>query len=318
MSVSATILAAALPVFDLATNSIAERIAGVDPAVCLSRFGDYPPSKGKLGFPRCLWEKPFPANEKFWLKDVDFSCASPWSDESGSVRAGTLISKRHVIFAKHFPLWKGVRILFVGKDGEVCPCRIVATKALEKCDIAIGLLDYEVTPNIHPAKVLPEDCAKWIGDGRGLPIVTFNQREQVFLSECRGITTNSISNVASTHAEWNALGGKIVTGDSGNPAFLLIGNEPILLYCLQTGGVGHGPAIHRYRREIQKTMDELCPGYALEAFDFRPGSGGKRTHVRRGIWYNSTDAHTDEIRSEGVPGSVRLLSDGVRFDLRAV
>ena len=77
MSVSAIILAATLPVFDYATNSIARRIAGVDPAVCLSRFDDYPPSKGKLGFPRCLWEKPFPANEKFWLKDVDFSCASP-------------------------------------------------------------------------------------------------------------------------------------------------------------------------------------------------------------------------------------------------
>ena len=56
MSVSALILAATLPVFDFATNSIAEWIVGVDPAVCLSRFSDYPPSKGKLGFPRCLWE----------------------------------------------------------------------------------------------------------------------------------------------------------------------------------------------------------------------------------------------------------------------
>ena len=104
MSVSAIILAGALLVFDFATNSIAQRIAGSDPAVSLSRFADYPPSKGKLGFPRCLWEKPFPANEKFWLKGVNFSCASPWSDESGTVRAGTLISKRHIIFAKHFPL----------------------------------------------------------------------------------------------------------------------------------------------------------------------------------------------------------------------
>ena len=268
MSVSAIILAAALPVFDFATNSIAERIAGVDPAVSLSRFAEYPPSKGKLGFPRCLWEKPFPANEKFWLRDVDFSCVSPWTDESGTVRAGTLISKRHIIFAKHFPLWKGVRILFVDQAGEVCPCRVAATKALEKCDIMIGSLDYEVTPNIHPAKVLPEDYEKWIGDGKGLPIVTFNQREQAFLSECRGITSNGVSNAAATNAQWKALGGKIVVGDSGDPAFLLIGDEPILLYCLYSGGVGHGPAIHRYRREVQKAMDELCPGYKLETFDF--------------------------------------------------
>ena len=264
----AAVLAVSFPILDYATNSVSERIAGVNPAVCLSRFADYPPSKGKLGFPRCLFEKPFPANEKFWLKDVDFSCVSPWSDECGTVRAGTLISRRHIIFAKHFPLWKGCRILFVDLAGEVCPCRVEATKAMEKCDIAIGSLDYEVTPSIHPAKILPENYADFLGDGKGLPIVTFNQGEKAFLSECRGITTNAVSNFASTNAAWKALGGRIVTGDSGNPAFLLVGSQPILIYCLHTGGSGHGPSIHRYRREIQKAMDELCPGYKLESFDF--------------------------------------------------
>lgn len=277
MTICAIILAAALPVVDFATNSIAARIAGVDPAVCLSRFADYPPSKGRLGFPRCLFEKPFPANEKFWLNDVDFSCASPWNDDYGTLLAGTLVSKRHIIFARHFSLRKGARILFVDRQGEVCPCTVEATKPLEKCDIAIGLLDYEVTPNVKPAKILPENFAEHIGDGKGLPIVTFSQREQAYLSECRGITSNGVSNAAATGGlrrqecrlpDWGALGGKIVKGDSGNPAFLLIGNEPILLYCLQSGGAGHGPAIHRYRREIQRAMDELCPGYKLEPFDF--------------------------------------------------
>ena len=268
MSVLTALLAAALPICDWATNSIAQRIAGADPAVCLSRFVDYPPSKGKLGFPRCLWEKPFPANEKFWLKDVDFSCASPWSDNAGTLRAGTLISKRHIVFAKHFALWKGVRILFTDNVVGVCPCYVGASKAIPGTDIQVAALDSEVTPNIRPAKILPEDYAKWIGDGRGLPIVTFNRCEEVFLSECRGITSNGVSNVASTNGVWKVFGGKIVVGDSGNPAYLLIGNEPILLYCLYSGGVGHGPAIHRYRREIQAAMDELCPGYKLEAFDF--------------------------------------------------
>lgn len=258
----------ALPVLDYATNSIAQRIVGADPAACLSRFVDYPPSKGRLGFPRCLWEKPFPANEKFWLKDVDFSCVSPWNDECGSLRAGTLISKRHIIFAKHFPLWKGCRVLFVGGEGEVCPCRVKATKALERCDIAIGSLDYEVTPSIHPAKILPDDFARYVGDGKGLPIVTFTQREKAFLSECRGMTTNMVMNGLSTNAVWKAIGGNIVVGDSGNPAFLLVGHQPVLLYCLLSGGVGHGPSIFAHRKEIQKAMDDLCPGYKLETFDF--------------------------------------------------
>ena len=269
MTICAIVLAATLPVVDFATNSIAERIAGVDPAVCLSRFVDYPPSKGKLGFPRCLFEDPFPPNPKFWLKGVDLSCASPWNDSCGTLRAGTLISKRHIVFAKHFALWKGVRILFTDNVVGVCPCYVGASKAIPGTDIQVAALDSEVTPNIRPAKILPEDYAKWIGDGKGLPIVTFNQREQVFLSECRGITSNGVANVASTNGAWKALGGKIVVGDSGNPAYLLIDNEPILLYCLYSGGAGHGPAIHRYRREIQKAMDELCPGYKLQVFDFK-------------------------------------------------
>lgn len=268
MIIAASVLMSILPLYDFATNSLAARICGTDPAVCLSRFLEYPPSKGRLGFPRCLFEKPFPVNTHFWLNDVDFSCVSPWSDNCGSLRAGTAISKRHVIFAKHFPLWSGVRILFVGFDGEICPCRIKATLPLDWCDIMIGLLDYELTPNIHPAKILPENFAQHIGDGKGLPIVTFNQREQALLSCLNGITSNGVFNVASTRETWKALGGEIVSGDSGNPAFMLIGNQPILLYCLFNGGVGHGPSIFHFRREIQKAMDELCPGYKLESFDF--------------------------------------------------
>ena len=267
----ASIVLAVLSVYVYATNSIAQRIEKADPSVCLSRFVDYPNCfrstvqksvQGALGTPH-------PAlSTHFWLKDVDFSCASPWCDESGSVRAGTLITKRHIIFAKHFPLWKGCRVLFVDKEGEVCPCRVKATKALAKGDIMIGSLDYEVTPNIHPAKVLPVDYEKYIGDGKGLPIVTFNQREEALLTECSGIETNYIGNAASTNVSKKALSKRIRTGDSGNPAFLLVGNEPILVYCLFSGGVGHGSPIHYYRAEIQRAMDELCPGYALEPFDF--------------------------------------------------
>ena len=158
--------------------------------------------------------------------------------------------------------------LFVDQSGEVCPCRVEQTKALEKCDIAIGSLDYEVTPNIRPAKILPDDYEKYIGDGKGLPVVTFNQNRQVFLSQSWCITTRDVLNTHAMNPSWETLGGKIVKGDSGNPAFLLIGNVPILLYCLFSGGVGQGPSILHHRREIQAAMDELCPGYKLESFDF--------------------------------------------------
>lgn len=272
MGVSVMLLAAALPVCDLATNSVNERVAGADPAVCLSRFVDYPPSRGKLGFPRCLFEKPFPCNEKFWLKDVDFSCASPWNDSCGAERAGTLISKRHVVFAKHFTLWKGVRILFVDQEGEVCPCNVEKTKDIAGTDITVGLLNAEVTPNIHPAKILPDDFYKHIGDGRGLPIVTLTRKERAVLAEANRIPTNGAPAAVRVRKPRSAarerLREEIVGGDSGNPAFLLVGRDLILLYCLHHGGVGSGPWLHMHRHEIQAAMDDLSPGYKLEEFDF--------------------------------------------------
>jgi len=240
---------------------------------CLSRFSDYPPGPGKLGFPRCLFETPFPANPDFWLKDVDFSCVSPWNDSYGRLRAGTAISKRHILFAAHFPLSKGTRIAFVGNTGEPSHYSIKEAKAVEGTDAMIGLLDYELTPDVNPAKVLPEGFEKWLKDGTKWPIVTFDQHERVTLSEMtfqwvekrkRMLT----SNLRPTDPLWKKFNFAIVGGDSGNPAFLLYKGHPILFYCLSTGGAGCGPFVHQHRPGMQKVMDELCPGYKLECFDF--------------------------------------------------
>ena len=271
MSVSAIILASALPVFDFATNSIARRVEESDPAVCLSLFNDYPNCVRRsesFSISRSA------LSTNFWLKGVDFSCVSPWNDSCGIQRAGTLISKRHIIFAKHFPLWKGVRILFVGADGGVCPCYIDRTKEIPDSDVMIASLENEVTPNIHPAKILPEDYETFVGDGRGLPVAIFNQNREVFLADVsiltiiKGVSRSMGCKLpkVESHRRFNK---RVGPGDSGCPAFILIGNEPILLLCLHRGGYGVGPLVHGYRKEIQTAMDELCPGYKLEEFDFQ-------------------------------------------------
>lgn len=173
-----TFIIATLSILQTATESVSNRLVNADPSIALQRFAGYPTG--------ARWGR-FAFNPKFWAKGIDFSCVGPWNSAGGSQRAGTAISKRHIVFAKHFPFGKGVRVVFVGEDGGVCPARIEESKAV---------------------------------------------------------------------------------GDSGNPAFLLIGNERVLLYCLTSGGCGCGPLLHIRRKEIQKTMDELCPGYTLECFDF--------------------------------------------------
>lgn len=240
------------------------RLEGADPALCLSRFAGYPSGAAN---------DRFTPNTNFWAKGIDFTCVSPWNSAGGSLRAGTLISRRHIIFAQHFPLAKGARILFVDDEGAVCPCYIEATKAIAGSDIMIGLLNAEVAPNIHPAKILPPDFQRHVGRAEQFPVVTFNQKEQLFLTRLAHIPTNLTLRVSM--CSWKPKNknrarfrDKIIVGDSGNPAFLLIKDQPVLIYCLHRGGCGSGPSIHLYRREIQATMDELCPGYKLESFDF--------------------------------------------------
>ena len=188
-------------------------------------------------------------------------------------------------------------MVFVGEDGGVCPCSITKTKRIDKTDIMIGLLDYELTPNIKPAKVMPADWASHIGSVTNFPVVTFNQKEHLLYSELTVVMTNGVpvrmfnNSVSRTNtpveivaadvtgrpnAESRKLQvpeaaiqhrGMIRVGDSGNPAFMVYKGEPVLMYCLFSGGVGHGPWIHKYLKEIQAAMDELEPGYHLTFAD---------------------------------------------------
>ena len=266
-------VALALNIAQSSGEFVDSRLAGLNPTNAISRYLEYSQRGAK---------DVFVPNTNFWLRGVDFSCVSPWNSGGGRLRAGTAISKRHVVLASHFSLWKGVRIVFVGEDGGVCPCYIENTRKVGKTDILIGLLNAELTPNIHPAKILPEDCEKYIGTGEGLPVVTFNQHEQALLTESEAIVTNGVPKKGFRSRKpgderRRAFMKMIVVGDSGNPSFLLVDGTPILLYCLHGHGYGcgSGPSIFAYRREVQAAMDELCPGYKLEAFDFAQMTSGK-------------------------------------------
>ena len=260
---SILILASALNAAHLG-NEVDGWLANANPTNGLARFLDYPASAKK---------SVFTPNPNFWARDVDWSCASPWNDRFGSQRAGTLISRRHIVFAKHFPLPPGTRLHLVDKHGIDWPCKIDKTKAIDESDIMIGSLTADAPEDIHPAKILPFNCANFIGTGEGLPVATFNNKEELVVASLALLAapTSTIHiGRCGPPAERQRLAFQkpIVGGDSGNPAFLIIDKQPIILYCLRGGGYGAGPALHCFRNDIQRVMDELCPGYKLEEFDF--------------------------------------------------
>nr|MCR5414954.1 hypothetical protein [Kiritimatiellia bacterium] len=129
MTVTAIFLAAALS--GGGWGDVDAAIANADPAKSLSRFSNYP-AGAKSG--------EFMPNPHFWAKNIDLSCASPWNDRFGQQRAGTLISRRHIIFAKHWPLSPGTIVTFVDRFGMAWPYKLEKTRGIDNSDIMIGLL----------------------------------------------------------------------------------------------------------------------------------------------------------------------------------
>lgn len=251
-------------VADLIAQSVDSRIAGKDPSRSLRRLA------GKLKL-----------NPDFWGREIDFSCISPRNDRFGGMRGGVAVSLRHVLFANHFPIPVGTRLHFIGNDGEVCTCSVDATRPVPSSDVGVGLLNAELTPNIHPAKILPDDFTNYVGTVKGLPCVVFDAESKGIVADVADIPANPKRWAAFSRLPADpgraAFGERIVVGDSGQPCFLIVGTEPVLLYTMKMGGGGAGPAVHLLRHEIQRVMDELCPGYKLESFDF--STVGKKKSV---------------------------------------
>lgn len=108
----------------------------------------------------------FIRNTSCWLNGVsNISCASPaqLSGAAWNTRAGTLITKKHVLFAKHYVpsiISGGTPLIFVADDNTVIRRNLVQLAFDTNLngngtDIAVGLLDNEVPSNIKIAKVLP-------------------------------------------------------------------------------------------------------------------------------------------------------------------
>ena len=271
------------------------RIGGRDPSASMPRFLDFAENAGR-------WR--FRFNPEFWARDVDFSCASPWNDRFRGQRAGTAVSSVHIVFANHYPFSPGTKLAFIGCDGSVHLRTYLSGTRVADTDLMVGLLDRPLPPTVRPASILPDDYADYIGDAADLPAATFDQEEKLMVTELWRIPTlpgaKSMSSrnmmfkpVMPKVAEGDDAAVKaaaerlkrrerraafyepLVTGDSGNPCFMIVGREPVLLYTVLSGGPGSGPALQKLRAPLQEAMDRMAPGHSLRVFDFRRLASGE-------------------------------------------
>lgn len=249
-------------VAQLAADAIDSRLAGKTAAASLALFATQSHTATPPAYVR---------NASFWGSDIDFTCCSVWNSSGSNTRAGTLISPRHVLFAAHYQILDGATVRFVDASGTVVN-RVMTSKVAHPNytpyfpDIAIGVLDSDVPAEISFARVLPVTFASRlaaVSSVARLPVVVLDQEEKGLIADWTGLDT-SVRGSPPTNAKRLEFFENIIPGDSGNPVFMLVNGQPVLLTVLTFGGPGFaGTAIASQRDAINSMMASLGGGYQL-------------------------------------------------------
>ncbi len=273
-------------VLSILSRSIDDRIAGKNPTNSLKYYSGYPGNTSG-GATNALVSNPC-----CWAADVDFSCESPWNSNARNRKSGTLISSSHILLAYHHisnSLSLGTRFWFRSHDGEVFTRFLIATNrivSVSDTDWVVGLLDEPLPSSVKSAKILPPDFYDYTGSGKRLPCASLDQEGKILVAEINKLPSPpqggfddpvQISASQSSLEPRRSFFEMLVAGDSSNPKFLLLGDQPILLsihwYANHSGtSVRHASAL------LESAMEELSPGgnWHIPCVDFSgfPKIGG--------------------------------------------
>lgn len=206
-----------------------------------------------------------------WPRRIDLTGVS-WSQP----QAGTAITPRHIVLAAHYPLGKGKQVTFHDRSGKPHTRTIIQLISFrnreigERSDIAVALLDRPLPPEIKTYRLLPPrtDYPQTLP---GCPALVTEQQRRVCIHQIRTQFAQSISFQKSEDYPEEVYKNLIV-GDSGNPSFLLVGGEPVLIETHTGGGGGSGPFYSEPKifAALQETVAELDPSYRIQTVPLDP------------------------------------------------
>lgn len=245
-----------------------------DPATVMPVYSSQDPYYNGIGR--------FIRNPNCWLNGItNISCFSPaqLSGAAWNQRAGTLVTKKHIILAKHFTiaiLEGGTPLIFVDENNNVIRRNLIQYAFDSVTDIAVGLLDSEIPSNIKIAKVLPKNYQNYMGypgSPTNILAIALNQNEIASLRAWTGLLNYSVTassyqyvNVVNINENYvnSALkpyvsfSNSTAIGDSGNPIFIVINNELVMVGYYHT--YWSGPFITNRYDSINSMIESLSPG----------------------------------------------------------
>jgi len=222
-----------------------------------------------------------------WATGFDLSCVAvynsygmqfstngccPW--ESASRRAGTLISPRHLIYAHHYTIPNGTQLRFISRSNTIVTRTLTDSMQISNTDLQVGVLDANVPRSwIDFAKVLPANFTHYFPASLdGIPALCFNQNQEALISDIASLypsATNAtrISFAMPADEARKPFYRDKVSGDSSQPAFLILNGQVVLLTVWTGGGGGIGGFIPGYVNEINAAMKKLGGGWRLTPVD---------------------------------------------------
>ena len=192
-----------------------------------------------------------------WARDFDMSGIS-----FNQRQTVTLITKRHVVMAKHYPRNPGSLVIFHDRNGKRLERTITQLRYVHG-DVSVGLLDSDV-PQGYKTYPLPAPSDHYSHLVDRTTVIT-DQNRRIFFHKIRFVAPSLIS-FRYHQPEIHGWSKKLVGGDSGNPSFLISGDDLILIETHTTGGGGAGPfyGSPELQKRLQEEITRLAPGYKFQ------------------------------------------------------
>lgn len=206
--------------------------------------------------------------EKYTAKG-NAKLANSWTrklDTSGisfdSKKTCTLITRRHVLMARHYQRPVLAPVIFHDRSGKRIARHLVAVKP-GSGDYAVGLLN-EPLPNNYKAYPLPTHSANLAEKLTNRSVVLTDQNRRLFIHQIAAISGGHIR-FKQNPTQQKGYRKNLVSGDSGNPSFIIIRGQPVLIETHTTGGPGAGPFYGdaTVQAEISQLVNAMDSNYSI-------------------------------------------------------